>query len=132
MEYVIDGGRMGSLDEFYDEISRVLIPGQEWGRNLDAFNDVLRSGFGTPERGFTLRWTNSAVSRATLSYAETARQLERQLASCHPSNQETVRRKLTLARSGEGETVFDWLIEIISDHGPGGEQAEDNVRLILD
>jgi len=75
---------------------------------------------------------NSAASRATLSYAETARQLERRLASCHPSNQEIVRRELALARSGGGATVFDWLVKIISDHGPGGEHAEDNVHLILD
>ena len=120
MEYVIDGGRIGSPDEFYDQISRVLIPGSEWGRNLDAFDDILRGGFGTPEGGFTLRWTNSALSRANLSHAETARQLERQLASCHPSNRDDVRRKLRLARSGEGATVFDWLVKIICDHGPGG------------
>jgi RNAse (barnase) inhibitor barstar len=132
MEYVIDGGRIGSLEEFYDEISRVLIPRQEWGRNLDAFNDILKGSFGTPEGGFTLRWMNSTASRANLSYVETARQLERQLAHCHPNNQDNVRRKLALARSGEGATVFDWLVEIICDHGPGGEQAEDNVRLILD
>ena len=28
--------------------------------------------------------------------------------------------------------LFDWLVEIIRHHGPGGEQAEDNVRLVLD
>jgi hypothetical protein len=28
--------------------------------------------------------------------------------------------------------VFDWLVEIIRDHGAGGDQAEDNVELVLD
>jgi hypothetical protein len=31
-----------------------------------------------------------------------------------------------------GETVFDWLVEIIRDHDAGGEQSEDQVRLILE
>ena len=50
----IDGDNFSSIDEFYDEISRVLVPGVEWGRNLSAFNDILRGGFGTPEGGFLL------------------------------------------------------------------------------
>jgi hypothetical protein len=33
--------------------------------------------------------------------------------------------------SGEGSTVFDWLIEIIRDHGPGGSESEDGVILDL-
>jgi RNAse (barnase) inhibitor barstar len=64
--YEIDGCDFRDLKEFYDEISRVLIPGVEWGRNLDAFNDILRGGFGTPHFGFVLRWKNSAVSRQRL------------------------------------------------------------------
>ena len=47
--YEIDGKNFSTLEEFYDEISRVLIPGAQWGRNLDAFNDILRGGFGTPD-----------------------------------------------------------------------------------
>ena len=55
MVYEIDGTRFHTLEEFFDEIGTVLIPGSEWGRNLDAFNDILRGGFGTPEGGFTIR-----------------------------------------------------------------------------
>jgi hypothetical protein len=39
-------------------------------------------------------------------------------------------RKLTAAdaaRRGEGTTLFDWIIEIIERHGPGGSQAADTV-----
>src|SRR5262245_42877877 len=64
--YEIDGYHFSTLEEFYDEISRVLIPGAGWGCNLDAFNDILRGGFGTPEEGFVLRWNNSRVSRDRL------------------------------------------------------------------
>jgi len=130
-EYVLDGTRITSLESFYEEISRVLIPGAQWGRNLDAFNDILRGGFGTPDEGFTLRWERSAVSRESLGYSETKRQLELRLTRCHPTNRDDVRQKLTLARSGKGPTVFDWLVQIIEDHGPAGEQSSDNVRLVL-
>jgi RNAse (barnase) inhibitor barstar len=74
--YQIDGNNFSTLKEFYAEISRVLIPGASWGHNLDAFNDILRGGFGTPEGGFILRWKNSKESRQRLGYAETVRQLE--------------------------------------------------------
>jgi hypothetical protein len=59
-----------------------------------------------------------------LGYPETVRQLEVRLERCHPSAREEVWRKLALARSGCGPTVFDWLVEIIGDHG--------GVRLVLD
>ena len=65
-EYVIDGSKITSLDAFFDEVSRVLIPGREWGRNLDAFNDVMRGGFGTPKDGFILTSTRAAYSKEKL------------------------------------------------------------------
>jgi RNAse (barnase) inhibitor barstar len=64
--YEIDGSDFRNIQEFYDVISHVLIPDVEWGRNLDAFNDILRGGFGTPDNGFILRWKNSAESRQQL------------------------------------------------------------------
>lgn len=130
-EYVIDGSRITSLETFYDEISRAVIPGFPWGRNLDAFNDILRGGFGTPEDGFKLSWTAVAFSKRALGYDETVRQLEMDLEGCHPTNRKEVRQRLSDARAGTGPTVFDWLIEIIKDHGPGGSQAVDNVHLVL-
>jgi len=77
--YEIDGHDFATLQEFYGVVGRVLIPGANWGHNLDAFNDILRGGFGTPEGGFVLRWKNSAVSRERLGYPETVRQLDRRL-----------------------------------------------------
>jgi RNAse (barnase) inhibitor barstar len=127
----IDGNAFSTLEEFFDEISRALIPGAYWGRNLEAFNDILRGGFGTPDGGFTLRWLDHGESRRRLGYAETVRQLEIRLARCHPSNREHVRTELAEARAGIGQTVFDWLIEIIQVHGPGGREAADRVLLEL-
>ena len=130
--YEIDGRDFSTLKEFYDVISRVLIPGAEWGHNLDAFNDILRGGFGTPEGGFVLRWKNSDVSRERLGYPETVRQLERRLTSCHPLNRQRVSEDLQRAKDSVGPTVFDWLVEIIQFHSASGAEDADGVELVLE
>jgi RNAse (barnase) inhibitor barstar len=128
----LDGLRITTLEQFYDEVSRALIPNVFWGRNLDAFNDILRGGFGTPDEGFDLVWQNHAAAREHLGHRETARQLELRLTRCHPLNRKHVAEDLARARTGEGPTVFDWLIEIIREHGAGGQEATDAVRLVLE
>ncbi|OZG69916.1 hypothetical protein BTA51_28695 [Hahella sp. CCB-MM4] len=132
LSYEIDGSRFSTLEGFFEEISSVLIPGADWGKNLDAFNDILRGGFGTPERGYVLKWKSSALSRDRLGYPETVRQLERRLQYCHPSNRTYVSEDLAKAKNCIGPTVFDWLIEIISVHYAGGEESEDGIELVLE
>jgi RNAse (barnase) inhibitor barstar len=127
----IDGRRFDNLQGFYDEVERTMIRGAQWGRNLDAFNDILRGGFGTPEGGFVLRWTHSMRSRQMLGHEETARYLESVLERCHPSNRTRVADKLEAARQGRGDTLFDMLIGIIHVHCAGGSEAEDGVELQL-
>jgi len=129
--YEIDGERFQSLEAFYDEISRQLIPDLFWGRNLDAFNDILRGGFGTPEGGFVLRWLNSETSRRNLGFPETISYIERKLTRCHPSNVPSVQVDLLAARRAEGQTLFEILLGIIATHGPDGEEHEDGVELEL-
>jgi RNAse (barnase) inhibitor barstar len=118
----IDGTRFDTLEGFYDEVSRQLIPGSDWGRNLDAFDDILHGGFGTPEGGFVLVWRHHDSSRASLGHAETARQLHLRLGRCHSSNIPFIRADLEMALRAEGPTVFDWLVEMIRVHGPGGKR----------
>lgn len=131
-EYVLDGTKITSLETFFDQVSESVIPGSFWGRNLNAFNDILRGGFGTPEDGFVIRWSHSEISRENLGYPETIERLEKILEQCHPSDREPFRTDLMRARAGEGPTIFDWLIDIIQIHGPGGREAEDNVQLVLE
>jgi histidinol-phosphatase len=130
--YVIDGEKFHTLEEFYHEIGNVLIPGVKWGHNLDALNDILRGGYGLPEGGFVLHWKNSAVSKQRLGHPETIRQLEHQLHKCHPSNRSAIQQDLKQAHAGHGSTVFDWIVELIRSHGPGGCEADDHIKLILD
>jgi RNAse (barnase) inhibitor barstar len=131
-DYIIDGREFSTLEEFAEHFSsRVLEGSHQWRGNLDGFNDILRGGFGTPEEGFQLVWEHSDLSRRTLGYAETSRQLESRLQRCHPSNRNAVAAELQDAIDGKGPTVFDWLLEIIQDHGPGGVESEDGVVLEL-
>jgi RNAse (barnase) inhibitor barstar len=87
--YEIDGERFSTLEEFYSEIDRVMHL-STWGHNLDAFNDILRGGFGTSEEGFAILWKNHGTSKTRLGYPETVRQLKLRLERCHPSNRESV------------------------------------------
>ena len=129
--YEIDGVDFTSLEGFYDEVSKKLIPNSAWGRNLDAFNDILRGGFGTPREGFILRWKNSNFSRDRLGYPETIRQLQSRLAKCHSDNRAHVAEDLARAEAHEGQTVFDWLVEVVRVHCAGGAEQDDGVELDL-
>ena len=127
---VIDGASFSDFDGFAREFSR-LLRNYTWRGNLDAFNDLLRGGFGTPENGWVLRWLNSESSRAALGYEETARRLEGLLATCHPSNRSKIEARIGSARRSEGPTLFDEIVDIIRTHGPGGDEFEDGVLLEL-
>jgi RNAse (barnase) inhibitor barstar len=107
----LDGARFDTLEGFWNEVERALIPGADWGRNLDAFNDILRGGFGTPEGGFVLVWKDSERSRRMLGYAETARWLEARLPKVHPTNVAGFRERLAAAGRWSGETLFDTLVD---------------------
>jgi hypothetical protein len=129
-EFVLDGTSFDDLAGFFTAITRTLsLPG--WGKNLDAFNDILRGGFGTPEGGFTLRWASSAISAQRLGWPETIRYTENKLTTCHPANIPRVQADLAAARRGQGHTLFDIITSIIRAHGPGGTEAQDNIHLIL-
>jgi hypothetical protein len=129
-EFVLDGASFDDLAGFFAAITSTLgITG--WGTNLDAFNDILRGGFGTPQGGFTLRWDSSALSARRLGWPETIRFTEKKLTTCHPANIPSVQADLAAARHGEGQTLFDIITSIIRAHGPGGIEAKDNVHLFL-
>ncbi len=113
--YKINGQNFSTLEGFYEEFSKKVLTAN-WGHNLDAFDDVLIGGFGTPDEGFILVWKNSNISQEQLGYPETVRQLKLRLERCHPSNRDYVKKDLERAEKNEGPTVFDWLIEIIEDH----------------
>ena len=67
-EVIIDGSEFSDLAGFAKQFSEAALRGQHrWNGNLDAFNDILRGGFGTPDGGFTVVWRNHQKSRRDLA-----------------------------------------------------------------
>jgi hypothetical protein len=126
----IDGARFSDFDGFTGEFSR-LLRDYTWQGNLDAFDDMLGGGFGTPDGIWILRWFNSRLSRSALGYEATVRRREQLLLTCHPSNRSTIQAEIVNAKRGEGPTLFDEIVGIIRGHGPGEDRTRDGVRLDL-
>lgn len=67
----IDGNNFSTLEGFYSEIDNILTKGLDWttGHNLNAFNDILRGGFGVHEyeEPIKLIWQHSDKSKMDLN-----------------------------------------------------------------
>lgn len=67
---VIDGNNFSNEEGFYNEADKVLTRNldRKTGHNLNAFNDLLRGGFGvhTYEEPISLKWINFAKSQKEL------------------------------------------------------------------
>ena len=66
----IKGDNFSDLETFYDEIDHVLTQNLGWqtGHNLNAFNDLLRGGFGIYEYEEPVKiiWTEFSKSKRFL------------------------------------------------------------------
>jgi RNAse (barnase) inhibitor barstar len=115
--YVLDGTQIRTLEDFWRVVGEAINgPGGYFGRNLDAFNDCLKGGFGTPDDDdYVIEWRDHQTSREYLGYPETVRQLEMRLLRCHHTNRPAVAAELVAAREGRGDTEFDWLATIFED-----------------
>ena len=121
-KFTIDGRGVRSLDDFVDATNVGLIEqvGGKWDGNLDAFNDYLS----WPEEAeYELELLGAAICSRSLGHAAQAAWLREHLGTCHPSNVADIQSRLALAEAGQGETLFDVINEIISDHA--------HVRLVL-
>jgi hypothetical protein len=111
----IDGRDFRTLDEFFEVIGAVLVPGEAWGKNLDAFNDILCWPLVRDPEPYVLVWRWSNLSRWRLNHGETDRYWEAVIqAGNKPSAWQAEQR--TRAGPCEGPTAFDWLVEIIQRH----------------
>ena len=72
-QITIDGNKFSNEEEFHQEMDRLLTKDLGWktGHNLNAFNDLLRGGFGVHDPGEELHitWINAAKSRRELGTA---------------------------------------------------------------
>lgn len=127
--FVLDGSRFADLGGFARELSH-LIPEDTWEGNLNAFNDVLSGGYGTPDGGFVLRWLHSDQSRTALGYHATAKWLM-SLIEARQGDREWLTSRMDDALNRRGPTLFDTLVEIIQRHGPDGRQPDSDIDLEL-
>jgi len=123
----IDGSAFDDMPGFYDEVERKLTCGLAWriGRNLNAFNDVLRGGFGVHEYGepIAIRWLHAGKSRSDFGYGATVEHYKDMLECCHPSNRAIVEKRLDSASQKTGRTLFDIIIEIINNNDDSGHNC---------
>jgi RNAse (barnase) inhibitor barstar len=86
----INGSNFSTTEGFYVEVDNVLTMDLDWqtGHNLNAFNDLLRGGFGVHEYEEPIKivWVNSEKSKKDLS--------------------EII----------DGQTFYQIIVDIISDH----------------
>lgn len=79
-EYILDGEKFSNIEGFLEETARMLTDGLAWtpGRNLDAFNDLLRGGFGRHEYGepILLKWRHYEKSKKDLGHENILRIIE--------------------------------------------------------
>jgi RNAse (barnase) inhibitor barstar len=124
--YVVHGEKIRSLEDFYREVGEAVNgPGGYFGKNLDALWDCLKGGFGTPETGgYILRWTNCDVSRESLGYEETARQLTDRRMREDPSQHDQTNQKIRDAKRHIGPTAFEWLVDLLSKASAFGVELQ--------
>jgi RNAse (barnase) inhibitor barstar len=117
--FVIDGDNFSDFQGFTKEFSKSVLSNKHiWNGSLDAFNDILRGGFGDIEEDdeIEITWKNSNKSINDLGYDETIKRLLEKYEKCHPTNKEFVLQEIYHARNKNGPTVFDWIVEIINEH----------------
>jgi hypothetical protein len=123
---IINGSHFSDLLGFYDEISTVLMKDTGWKvGTLDGFNDILYGGFGVFENGDEIEiiWKDSQKSKEDLGFEATRSFYENKIRQGKPFNIELMQQKLNELTLGNGQTLFDILIEIL--------ESQKNITLIL-
>ncbi|WP_449387046.1 ribonuclease inhibitor [Chryseobacterium lineare] len=116
---VINGSHFSNLEGFYEEISLLFLKDEDWKvGTLDGFDDVLYGFQGE------ITWKNSQKSKEELGFDLTKEFYEAKIRQGKPFNIELIQQKLNELMEGNGQTLFEILIEIIESHK--------NIKLILD
>lgn len=116
----LEGSRIIDIPSFYVQINALLMVGEDWqlGNSLDAFDDLLYGGFGRLKDfdKLQIRWNDISFSQKSLGIETTRKYYMEKLKSKQPFNKKLIHQKLAELESGEGQTYFDILMEIIASH----------------
>ena len=116
---VINGSHFSDLLGFYEEVSDVLMKDADWKvGTLDGFDDILYGFEGE------IIWRESEKSKQDLGFEATKIFYESKIKQGKPFNVELIQQKLDDLIDGNGQTLFEILIEILESH--------QNITLILD
>jgi RNAse (barnase) inhibitor barstar len=119
---IIDGNNISNLKTFYEEIDRILTKDLDWktGHNLDAFNDILRGGFGVAEykEPIILIWKNASKNKNDLGIKATKRfyKIKICMNKYSLSNVQNWKGKLKQLFHKNGKTLFTIIVDIIKEH----------------
>ncbi|MDF2930984.1 MAG: ribonuclease inhibitor [Chryseobacterium sp.] len=116
---VINGSHFSNLEGFYEEVSNVLMKDVEWKvGTLDGFDDILYGGFGVFENNEELEivWKDSQKSKEDLGFDLTKEFYVNKIRQGKPFNVKLIQQKLDELIGGNGQTLFEILIEIIESH----------------
>jgi hypothetical protein len=94
--------------------------GENWalGESLDALHDMLHGGYGALAgcSSATVLWKDMDTSREALGREETLRFLLARPAERRMFNGKTVQGQIEALRAGGGETYFDIVMQVFSEH----------------
>lgn len=108
---VINGSHFSDLSGFYEEVSQVLMYDEDWKvGTLDGFDDILYGFEGE------IIWNESDKSKQDLGFEATKVFYENKIRQGKPFNIELIQQKLDDLIDGNGQTLFEVLIEIIESH----------------
>ena len=116
---VINGSHFSNLEAFYEEVSSLFLKDEDWKvGTLDGFDDILYGYEGE------IIWKDSRKSKEDLGFDLTKEFYENKIRQGKPFNVTLIQQKLDDLINGNGQTLFEILIEIIESHK--------NITLILD
>lgn len=116
---VINGSHFSNLEAFYEEVSSLFLKDEDWKvGTLDGFDDILYGYEGE------IIWKNVQKSKEDLGFDLTKEFYENKIRQGKPFNVTLIQQKLDDLINGNGQTLFEILIEIIESHK--------NITLILD
>ena len=119
-EIIIDGSRIHDKTSFYEEINRKFMQNESWqlAESLDAFVDLLYGGFGAIREKEEIRliWKCFEANRQSLGTEFTINYYQEKLAHPEDFDSSVIHKRLNELKAGKGQTYFEILEEIISEH----------------
>ncbi|GAB3746972.1 barstar family protein [Spirosoma pomorum] len=119
-QFEIEGNVINDIASFYEEINRVFMADESWliAQSLDAFGDLLYGGYGALQGAESVEiiWHHMDHSRQALGYQTTRDYYLDKLRPGSPYNQKLFQEKLAALERGQGETYFDMILDILTDH----------------